>query len=760
MTTGNFCTEKNNAMNIAVSSTTSSAAPSVTAGAAITPVVSDLANSQCATPFDELGLHPHPEGKGLVIRAWRPDAAMVEVFDHRTGKLLGEMSRNEAGVFELHLPRRKKTFLYQLAIHWANGHSFVVYDPYCFGEYILAQSDIEPEGLYRHLGAQVVSHKVNSKLNIQGVLFKVFAPYARSVSIVGSFNGWDDRLHPMASADDGIWRLFVPGVQPGDQYKYAIRDYHGNQLPLKTDPFARHIEQWPGLASVVQGVESYSWKDQKWMSKRKDRGDEEQPFSIYEVHAGSWKRKENNDFLTFRELADELIPYVTDMGFTHIELLPVSEHPLFDSWGYQPVGLYAPSSRYGSPDDFRYFVDKCHQKGIGVILDWVPAHFPSDDHGLARFDGSSLYEHPDPRRGWHPDWQTCIYDFGKPWVQDFLISNALYWLDEFHIDGLRVDAVASMLYLDYSRDHGEWEANIHGGNENLEAVAFLKKFNEKVHAAFPDVMTIAEESTSWPGVSKAVADGGLGFDYKWNMGWMNDTLEYMKLDPVYRQHHHGQMTFSTVYAWSEHFVLPLSHDEVVHGKGTILTRMPGDDWQRFANLRAYLAFMYAHPGKKLLFMGAELGTHKEWNQNTALDWNLLENPEGFNAGIQRLVKTLNRLHGSESAMFSGDLKTEGFAWTTGDDSSQSVLVFRRYDNEGQSVQVICNLTPVVRENYRIGVPEAGRYSEVLNTDDVGFGGSGVTAGEQLEAEEVPMHHLPYSLSLTLPPLATVILKCS
>ena len=498
------------------------------------------------------------------------------------------------------------------------------------------------------------------------------------------------------------------------------------------------------------------------MGKRKDRGDEEQPFSIYEVHAGSWKRKENNDFLTFRELADELIPYVTDMGFTHIELLPVSEHPLFDSWGYQPVGLYAASSRYGSPDDFRYFVDKCHQKGIGVILDWVPAHFPSDEHGLARFDGSSLYEHPDPRRGWHPDWQTCIYDFGKPWVQDFLISNALYWLDEFHIDGLRVDAVASMLYLDYSRDHGEWEANIHGGNENLEAVAFLKKFNEKVHAAFPDVMTIAEESTSWPGVSKAVADGGLGFDYKWNMGWMNDTLEYMKLDPVYRQHHHGQMTFSTVYAWSEHFVLPLSHDEVVHGKGTILTRMPGDDWQRFANLRAYLAFMYAHPGanKKLLFMGAELGTHKEWNQNTALDWNLLENPEGFNAGIQRLVKTLNRLHGSESAMFAGDLKTEGFAWTTGDDSSQSVLVFRRYDNEGQSVQVICNLTPVVRENYRIGVPEAGRYSEVLNTDDVGFGGSGVTAGEQLEAEEVPMHHLPYSLSLTLPPLATVILKCS
>lgn len=740
-------------MNIAVSSTTSSMPKT-----AITPVVLDLTNGQCATPFDELGLHPRSEGKGLVIRAWRPDATRVEVFDHRTGKLLGEMSRNEVGVFELHLPRRKTAFLYKLAIHWANGHSFVIYDPYYFGEYIFAQSDIEPEGLYRHLGAQVVFHKVSSKLDIQGVLFKVYAPYARSVSIVGSFNGWDDRLHPMASADDGIWRLFVPGVQLGDMYKYAIRDYHGNQLPLKTDPFAQHIEQWPGLASVVQGGESYSWKDQKWMSNRKGKSDKEQPFSIYEVHAGSWKRKENNDILNLRELADELVPYVTDMGFTHVELLPMSEHPLFDSWGYQPVGLYAPSSRYGSPDDFRYFVNKCHQRGIGVILDWVPAHFPSDEHGLARFDGSSLYEHPDPRRGWHPDWQTYIYDFGKPWVQNFLISNALYWLDEFHIDGLRVDSVASMLYLDYSRNHGDWEANIHGGNGNLEAMAFLKKFNEKVHAAFPDVVTIAEESTSWPGVSKAVSDGGLGFDFKWNMGWMNDTLEYMKLDSVYRKHHHGQMTFSTVYAWSECFVLPLSHDEVVHGKGTILTRMPGDDWQRFANLRAYLAFMYTHPGKKLLFMGVELGTHKEWNQNDELDWDLLKDPEGFNVGVQKLVKTLNKLHSSEPAMFELDLKEEGFAWTAGDDNDQSVLVFRRYDNEGNSVQVICNLTPVVRENYRIGVPKAGQYSEMLNTDDVRFGGSGVTVGERLEAEEVPVHHLPYSLSLTLPPLATVILK--
>lgn len=742
-------------MNIAVSSTSS-----LSTRVSVTPGVTRLAEGQCATPFDELGLHLHPSGKGLVIRAWRPDAAEIEVFEHSTGKMLGFMTRTEAGVFELHLPRRKKSFLYQLNIHWASGHSFLLYDPYSFGEYILKQSDIEPDGLYRHLGAQVVSHKVNSKLNVQGVLFKVYAPYARSVSIVGSFNGWDERLHPMASADDGIWRLFVPGLQAGDQYKYAIHDYHGNRLPLKTDPFARYIEQWPGLASVIQGDRCYSWKDRVWMKKRKEKEDKEQPFSIYEVHVGSWKKKENNEFFNFRELANELIPYVKEMGFSHIELLPVSEHPLFDSWGYQPVGLFAPSSRYGSPDDFRYFVDKCHQKGIGVILDWVPAHFPNDEHGLAQFDGSSLYEHPDSRRGWHPDWKTCIYDFGNSWVQDFLISNALYWLDEFHIDGLRVDAVASMLYLDYSRDHGEWEANIHGGNENLEAVAFLKKFNETVHAAFPDVMTIAEESTSWPGVSKAVNDGGLGFDFKWNMGWMNDTLEYMKLDPVYRQHHHGQMTFSTVYAWSENFVLPLSHDEVVHGKGTILTRMPGDDWQKFANLRSYLAFMYTHPGKKLLFMGTELGTHKEWNQNAALDWNLLEQADGFNAGVQALVKTLNHLHGSEPALYERDLDEGGFAWITGDDSGQSVLAFRRYDSHGRSVQIICNLTPVVRHDYRIGVPERGQYSELLNTDDRCFAGSGVKSAERFEAEEIPMHHQPYSLSLTLPPLATVILAQS
>ena len=742
-------------MNIAVTPSRSFSSKT-----SLSPVLVDLTNNQCATPFDELGMHSHPEGKGLVIRVWRPDAIKVEVLEHSSGKILGVMKGSEFGLFELHLPKRKNRFLYQLKIHWANGDSFIIHDPYFFGEYILSQSDIDPNALYHHLGSHVISHTVNNKHKIQGVLFKVYAPYARSLSLVGSFNGWDDRILPMASSDDGIWRLFVPGAESGDQYKYSIKDYHGNPLPLKTDPFARHIEQWPGLASVIQAPASYCWKDQPWMKKRKTENSAERPFSIYEVHAGSWRRKGNNDFLSFIELADELIPYVTEMGFTHIELLPIAEHPLFESWGYQPVGLYASSSRYGTPDDFRYFVDKCHQNNIGVILDWVPAHFPNDEHGLARFDGSCLYEHPDPRRGWHPEWQTCVYDFGKPWVQDFLISNALFWLDEFHIDGLRVDAVASILYLDYSRNDGEWESNIYGGNGNLEAVDFLKKFNEQVHAIFPDVLTIAEESTSWPGISRPISDGGIGFDYKWNMGWMNDTLEFMKLDPIYRQYHHGQMTFSTVYAWSENFVLPLSHDEVVHGKGTILTRMPGDDWQRFANLRAYLAFMYTHPGKKLLFMGTELATYQEWNQNISLDWSLLDNPDSLNNGVKRLVKELNHLHRSERTLYERDLDSGGFCWTVVDDGSQNVLAFRRYDHAGQSVQIICNLTPVVRENYRIGVPECGQYHEILNTDDQQFGGSGVKTGNMLQAEEHSMHYLPCSLSLTLPPLATVILRKS
>lgn len=732
---------------------------------------SHLVTGLCASPFSTLGLHPHPTGKGLVVRAWRPDAVAVDVLDYGSGKMLGTMEKRPDGVHELHLTRRRKLFLYQLVVHWENGHCFTLFDPYQFGQYTLKQGDIDSESLHHHLGAQVMSHSVNTRRQIEGVLFKVYAPNARAVHVVGSFNGWDARLHPMASADDGVWRLFIPGLKSGDQYKYAIRDQQGHHLPLKTDPFARRIEQWPGLASVVQGTKAFQWKDGDWLARRRERQPGNQPMSIYEVHAGSWRRKDDGGFLSFSELAGELIPYVQEMGFTHIELLPISEHPLFDSWGYQPVGLFASSSRYGGPDEFRMFVEQCHQAGIGVILDWVPAHFPNDDHGLVNFDGSCLFEHPDPSRGWHPDWQTCIYDFGKPWVQNFLISNALYWLDEYHIDGLRVDAVASMLYLDYSRNDGDWEPNVHGGNENLEAVTFLKKFNEAVHRRFPDVMTIAEESTSWPGVTRTLNEDGLGFDFKWNMGWMNDSLEYMKQDPVHRSWHHDKITFSTVYAWSEQFILPLSHDEVVHGKGTLLTRMPGDEWQKFANLRAYLAFMYAHPGKKLLFMGGELGTHREWNQNASLDWHLLDGDsdgkgsdgkgsdgkKSLNAGVQTLVKGLNQLHRNLPALYQKDRCPEGFAWTVGDDSSQSVLAFRRYDEEGRAVHVVCNLTPVVRHDYRIGVSAAGAYRALLNTDDERFGGSGVRTGEALQADDIAMHGQPCSLSLTLPPLATVIL---
>ena len=719
-----------------------------------------LESGLCACPFDLLGLHTHPSGKGLIIRVWRPDATSVAVLESPSGKALGEMTQVCEGFYELHLPRRRKLFNYQLDIRWENGHSFKVFDPYQFGEYVLREEKLSYDRLYRHLGAQKQVHRFNSRRQTEGVLFKVYAPDAHSVKVVGSFNDWDERLHPMASADDGIWRLFVPGLKEGDQYKYVLHDQNGQRLPLKTDPFARHIEQWPGLASVVQKPEDYQWHDSEWLETRYQAKSGERPVSIYEIHAGSWRKDANGEFLNYRQLADQLIPYVKDMAFTHIELMPISEHPLLDSWGYQPVGLFAPTSRYGSPDDFRYFIDRCHQEGIGVILDWVPAHFPTDDHGLVNFDGTSLYEDPNPKRGWHPDWQTCIYDFGKPWVQDFLISNALYWLDEFHIDGLRVDAVASMLYLDYSREDGEWESNIHGGNENLEAVEFLQKLNKTIGHEYPDTLTIAEESTSWPGVSKPVHEGGLGFDFKWNMGWMNDSLEYMKRDPIHRPHHHKEITFSTVYAWSERFTLALSHDEVVHGKGTLLTRMPGDDWQKFANLRAYLAFQFAHPGKKLLFMGMEFGSGKEWNHNASLDWDLLNDQDNHHNGVKNLVKELNQLYRDEPALHQQDFNSEGFAWTVQNDHGQSVLVFRRYDKSGRCQVIISNLTPVVRHDYRIGMPTPGIYRERLNTDDLRFGGGGISTGCNQHTDDIETHDLPQSLSLTLPPLATVYLELS
>ena len=717
----------------------------------------ELHHTHCAIPFSYLGLQKHPQGKGLVLRVWRPDVAEIKVIEYPSGKQLGTMERNDAGLFELGFSRRRKPFNYQLQMLWHKGHTVTLFDPYQFGEYALREEKVDHDALYRYQGAHLKTHQFNRNLKTEGVLFRVYAPSARSVSVVGDFNSWDGRLHPMASADDGIWRLFVPGVQESDLYKFQIHDAEGNRLPLKTDPFARYTEQWPGLASVVTDNRTYQWQDQDWLEGRQPMYD--QPMSIYEVHLGSWKRKDDDSQpLSYRELTRELVPYVKKMGYTHIELMPVAEHPLYESWGYQTVGMFSPTSRYGSPDDFKAFVDACHKRGIGVILDWVPAHFPEDEHGLVNFDGTALYEHPDPKRGWHPDWKTKIYDFGKPWVQDFLVSSALYWLDEFHIDGLRVDAVASMLYLDYSRNHGEWEPNIHGGNENLEAIALLKRFNKAVYSRFPTAMTIAEESTSFPGVSRPVYDGGLGFGFKWNMGWMHDSLEYMKEDPVNRKYHHDKMTFSTVYAWSENFVLSLSHDEVVYGKGTLLTRMPGDDWQKFANLRTYLAFMYAHPGKKLMFMGCEFGCWHEWNLAKSLDWHLLDDKSSFNSGVQRLVKKLNQLYSKYPPLHQLDCEEKGFLWLVNGDRDQSVFAFARYDDDQSPVIVVCNLTPEVRYDYVVGVPLAGRYKVLLNTDDASFGGSGVGAGKSLKTVGKEAHGMGQSLSLTLPPLSTLMLK--
>lgn len=730
---------------------------------AVTPasIITELDQAILSRPFSHLGLSQNALGKGLLIRVWRPDAKSIQVIKQPEGKLLGEMTQvNDNGLFELNLPRYKKLFNYELDITHHDGNKINAYDPYQFGEYTLKQDDIEPEALYRHLGSFPVTHSLNKTKTIEGVLFKVYAPSARSVSIVGDFNHWDGRYHPMASADDGIWRLFVPGLKDSDLYKYEIHDAQGNCLPLKVDPFSRYVEQWPGLASIVHEKSQYQWSDNQWLDNRTRR--QSAPVSAYEVHLGSWKRADENRPLNYRELAEQLVPYVKDMGFTHVELMPVSEHPLYDSWGYQPVGLFAPTSRYGSPDDFKYFVDCCHRAGIGVILDWVPAHFPSDDHGLAQFDGTALYEYADPRRGWHPDWQTHIYNFGSPWVQDFLISNALFWLDEYHIDGLRVDAVASMLYLDYSRNHGEWEPNHHDGNEHLEAIHFLQRLNTRVHDYFPDCLMIAEESTSWPGVSLPVAEHAeehhshLGFDYKWNMGWMHDSLQYMQHAPEHRKFHHNEMSFSMVYAWSENFMLSLSHDEVVHGKGSLLGRMPGDEWQQFANLRAYFGFMYGHPGKKLLFMGSELASHKEWNLNQSLDWHLLEQGP-FHKGTQQLITDLNHAYKDIPALHEKDHQHDGFRWLVNNDHEQSVFAFVRYDNHGGPVIVISNMTPVVRHDYRIGVPVSGKWTEYINSDSVIYGGSDIK-NDALHSESIHLHGFDQSINLTLPPLATLIIK--
>jgi len=609
------------------------------------------------------------------------------------------------------------------------------------------------EFAYRLLGAHP-----RTVAGVDGVLFAVWAPSALRVAVVGDFNGWDGREHVMhRHPAAGVWELFIPEVADQALYKYQVTAADGTLLPLKADPFAHAMQHPPETASrVLLGEGEYVWGDQAWMASR--AAQQRRPVSIYEVHAGSWRRREHqgNRYLSYLELADELIPYALELGFTHIQLLPISEYPFDGSWGYQPVGLYAPSIRFGTPNEFRCFIDRCHQHGLGVLLDWVPGHFPTDPHGLGRFDGTALYEHDDPRKGFHPDWNTLIYNYGRCEVVSFLLSNANYWLQEYHLDGLRVDAVASMLYLDYSRKPGEWLPNRHGGRENLEAIHLLQRVNERVHARHPGVMMVAEESTAWPGVSRPVHDGGLGFGFKWNMGWMNDSLRYMARDPIHRRYHHDELTFSMVYAWDENFVLCLSHDEVVHGKGALLGKMPGDEWQQFANLRAYLGFMWGHPGKKLLFMGSEFAQRREWNHDRGLDWELLEQTP--HRGMQRLVADLNALYRSVPALYENDCEPGGFQWLQADRKSLSVYAWLRWGHaDHQRVLVVSNLTPQVHRRYRIGVPDPGWYRECINTDAREYGGSGQGNLGGVEAVSAACDGHPWTLVLTLPPLATIML---
>jgi len=606
--------------------------------------------------------------------------------------------------------------------------------------------------LYQKLGAHPVTFG-----DKEGTYFAVWAPNATSISVIGYFNNWQpghNHLHPRWDGS-GIWEGFFPGVGHGEAYKYAIHSNTGEYVE-KADPFATYAETPPKTASIVW-ESKYDWKDHEWMQRRKSVAGKAQPYSVYEVHIGSWRRKDGNHYLTYPDIAHELVPYVKEMGFTHVEFLPIMEHPFYGSWGYQLTGYFAPSSRYGSPEDFKYMVDCFHRAGIGVILDWVPSHFPGDVHGLFKFDGTHLYEHADPRKGFHPDWKSYIYNYGRNEVRAFLISNALYWLDEFHIDGLRVDAVASMLYLDYSRNAGEWIPNQYGGNENLEAISFLKEMNETVYGHFPDVVTIAEESTSWPGVSRPTYLGGLGFGQKWMMGWMHDTLHYFKLDPVYRKYHQNEISFSIMYAFTENFMLPLSHDEVVHGKGSLFGRMPGDEWQKFANLRLLFSYMFTHPGTKLLFMGGEFGQSAEWNHERSLDWHLLQYP--FHQGVKDIVRDLNTLYRAEPALYCFSFEHKGFQWIDYGDRENSVIAFQRHgDKKEDLLIVVCNFTPAVREHYRVGVPYRGYWKEIFNSDDVRYQGSGVTNHGLLSTSPVKYHQRDYSVSLTLPPLAMIVLK--
>ena len=714
-----------------------------------------IATGRHGNPFVVLGMQGG-NGAPLAVNVFAPQATAIEVVDRASGEAVASLSRLHAeGFFSAFIPSRTERFDYQLRLS-SGDQSWVVEDPYRFppvlgelDEYLLGEGRHHDQ--YRQLGAHPREME-----GIKGVAFAVWAPNAQRVSVVGEFNAWDGRRHPMRKRIGvGVWELFVPGLQRGEVYKYEILGAHGQRLPLKADPISFYQEVAPATASVVHGLPDYEWRDGDWLEQRQARQALDAPMSIYEVHLGSWRTAGDGTRLVYDAIADYLIPYLEELSFTHVELMPVSEHPFAGSWGYQPIGMFAPTSRFGDPEAFARFVDRLHQAGFGVIIDWVPAHFPSDAHGLVHFDGTALYEHEDPRLGFHQDWNTLIYNFGRNEVRNFLVASAVFWLDQYHVDALRVDAVASMLYLDYSRKAGEWIPNRHGGNENLEAIEFIKEVNALVYERHPGAQMIAEESTAWPGVSRPTYDGGLGYGYKWNMGWMNDTLAYMQEDPINRRYHHHKLTFGIHYGFSENFVLPLSHDEVVHGKGSMLAKMPGDRWQKFANLRAYYGFMWTHPGKKLLFMGCEFGQEREWNHDQSLDWHLLDDP--MHAGLRQLVGDLNRLYRNTPALHERDCDPSGFEWIESNDADNSVLSFLRRGKNGEPVVVVCNMTPVVRTDYQVGVPQGGRWREMFNTDAEVYGGSNVGNGGYLNAIEGSWQGRPAALSLTLPPLGTLVM---
>ncbi|RME57790.1 MAG: 1,4-alpha-glucan branching protein GlgB [Caldilineae bacterium] len=711
--------------------------------------------------FSVLGMHTvSVDGEErLVVRAFRPLDAKVHVLDVKNQRRYAMEKVHPAGFFELVIPGRKNPFPYRLVVEDGLGEVFELEDPYRFRQNWLTDFEIYLHGegnylfSYEKFGAHL--HTVDG---VPGVVFAVWAPNAERVSVIGPFNYWDDRVHVMRPREGGVWELFIPNLPEGMEYKYSVKSRFLGYKADKADPYAFYSQVRPGTASRVWDIDKYEWQDQEWMEARTENQALDKPLNIYEVHLGSWKRNPaDNGFLNYKDLAHQLAAHVKEMGYTHIELLPITEHPLDGSWGYQVTGYFAPTSRFGTPEEFMYFVDHCHQNGIGVILDWVPAHFPKDGHGLAFFDGTHLYEHEDPRLGEHRDWGTRIFNFGRNEVCNFLLASALFWLRKYHLDGLRVDAVASMLYLDYSREPGEWIPNKYGGRENLEAIDFLRKFNEVTHEHAPGAITVAEESTAWPMVSRPTYTGGLGFDYKWNMGWMHDTLDYFSKDPIYRRYHHNLITFSLIYAFSENFILPFSHDEVVHLKKSMLDKMPGDLWQKFANLRALYGYMIGHPGKKLLFMGGEFGQWREWTEAYSLDWHLLEHEP--HRQLMHYVADLNRLYQEQPALHQVDTSWEGFAWIDLHDVDHSIISFRRMARDpSDSLVVVCNFTPVPHHGYRIGLPREGTYREIFNSDALEYGGSGVGNPDAILAEAIPWQSGSHSAAVNLPPLGVIYLK--